>query len=252
MPVSEQIGLDPVQMRTGADVHRPGYRKDHVANPIYFSMVLPWAKIRAANLEFTQHVGDKAAMTKGRLEAFSDGVIAIIITIMVLEMKVPHGEDLAALKPLIPVLLSYVLSFVFVGIYWNNHHHMLHASQRVNGPVLWANLHLLFWLSLVPFVTGWMGENHFARVPVALYGVVLLMCAIAYTILVRRLIALHGADSNLARAIGSDRKGNISIALYASGIPLAFASEWIALGLYVTGSAMWFIPDRRIEKTLKE
>jgi uncharacterized membrane protein len=145
-----------------------------------------------------------------------------------------------------------VLSFVFVGIYWNNHHHMLHASQRVNGPVLWANLHLLFWLSLVPFVTGWMGENHFARMPVALYGVALLMCATAYTILVRRLIALHGADSALARAIGSDSKGNISIALYACAIPLAFASEWIALGLYVTGSAMWFIPDRRIEKVLKE
>jgi uncharacterized membrane protein len=191
-------------------------------------------------------------MTKGRLEAFSDGVIAIIITIMVLEMKVPHGEDLAALKPLIPVLLSYVLSFAFVGIYWNNHHHMLHASQRVNGPVPWANLHLLFWLSLVPFVTGWMGENHFAQVPVALYGVVLLMCAIAYAILVRRLIALHGADSGLALAIGSDSKGNISIALYASAIPLAFASKWIALGLYVAGSAMWFIPDRRIEKALKE
>jgi uncharacterized membrane protein len=168
-------------------------------------------------------------MTKGRLEAFSDGVIAVIITIMVLEMKVPHGEDLAALKPLIPVLLSYVLSFAFVGIYWNNHHHMLHASQRVNGPVLWANLHLLFWLSLVPFVTGWMGENHFARVPVALYGSVLLMCAIAYAILLRRLIALHGVDSDLALAIGSDSKGNISIALYASAIPLAFASEWIAL-----------------------
>jgi uncharacterized membrane protein len=203
-------------------------------------------------MEFAQHVGDKAAMTKGRLEAFSDGVIAIIITIMVLEMKVPHGEDLAALRPLIPVLLSYVLSFTFVGIYWNNHHHMLHASRRVNGPVLWANLHLLFWLSLVPFVTGWMGENHFARVPVALYGAVLLMCAIAYAILVRRLIALHGVDSDLALAIGSDSKGNISIALYASAIPLAFASEWIALGLYVAVSVMWFIPDRRIEKAVKE
>ena len=191
-------------------------------------------------------------MTKGRLEAFSDGVIAIIITIMVLEMKVPHGEDLASLGPLIPVLLSYVLSFAFVGIYWNNHHHLLHASRRVNGPVLWANLHLLFWLSLVPFVTGWMGENHFARMPVALYGTVLLMCAIAFEILLARLIALHGVDSDLARAIGRDNKGKISIALYAGAIALAFASEWIALGLYVAVSMMWFIPDRRIEKTLKE
>ena len=191
-------------------------------------------------------------MTKGRLEAFSDGVIAIIITIMVLEMKVPHGEDLAALAPLIPVLLSYVLSFAFVGIYWNNHHHLLHATRRVNGPVLWANLHLLFWLSLVPFVTGWMGENHFARIPVALYGGVLLMCSIAFEILLGRLIALHGADSDLGHAIGRDKKGKISTNLYAAGIALAFASEWIALGLYVAVAMLWFIPDRRIEKTLKE
>jgi uncharacterized membrane protein len=191
-------------------------------------------------------------MTKGRLEAFSDGVIAVIITIMVLEMKVPHGDDLAALKPLIPVLLSYVLSFVFVGIYWNNHHHMLHASRYVNGPVLWANLHLLFWLSLVPFVTGWMGDNHFAGVPVALYGGVMLMCGVAYAILVRQLVALHGTDSALAHAIGSDRKGNISLVLYAVAIPLTFASEWIALGLYVVVAVMWFIPDRRIEKVLRE
>jgi uncharacterized membrane protein len=191
-------------------------------------------------------------MTMGRLEAFSDGVIAIIITIMVLEMKVPHGEDLAALWPLIPVLLSYVLSFAFVGIYSNNHHHLLHATRRVNGPVLWANLHLLFWLSLVPFVTGWIGENHFARIPVALYGVVLLMCAIAFEILLGRLIALHGADSDLARAIGRDNKGKISTALYVAAIALAFASEWIALGLYVAAAMMWFIPDRRIEKTLKK
>ena len=191
-------------------------------------------------------------MTKGRLEAFSDGVIAIIITIMVLEMKVPHGEDLAALAPLIPVLLSYVLSFAFVGIYWNNHHHLLHATRRVNGPVLWANLHLLFWLSLVPFVTGWMGENHFARIPVALYGGVLLMCSIAFEILLGRLIALHGVDSDLGHAIGRDKKGKISTALYAAAIALAFASEWIALGLYVAVAMLWFIPDRRIEKTLKE
>jgi uncharacterized membrane protein len=208
--------------------------------------------VAATPLERSSPVGDKSAMTKSRLEAFSDGVIAIIITIMVLEMKVPHGEDLAALRPLIPVLLSYVLSFAFVGIYWNNHHHLLHASRRVNGPVLWANLHLLFWLSLVPFVTGWMGENHFARMPVALYGTVLLMCAIAFEILLARLIALHGVDSDLARAIGRDNKGKISIALYAGAIALAFASEWIALGLYVAVSMMWFIPDRRIEKTLKE
>ena len=191
-------------------------------------------------------------MSKGRLEAFSDGVIAVIITIMVLEMKVPHDGDPAALVPLIPVFLSYVLSFVYVGIYWNNHHHMLHASRYVNGPVLWANLHLLFWLSLVPFVTGWMGDNHFAGVPVALYGVVLLMCGVAYAILVRMLIALHGADSALAHAIGSDRKGNISLVLYAVAIPLTFLSEWIALGIYVVVAVMWFIPDRRIEKELRE
>jgi len=192
------------------------------------------------------------AMTKSRLEAFSDGVIAIIITIMVLELKVPHGTDLAALGPLVPGLLSYVLSFAFVGIYWNNHHHMLHASRLVNGPVLWANLHLLFWLSLVPFVTGWMGENDFARMPVALYGVVLLMCGIAYAILVRCLIALHGADSTLAHAIGRDRKGNLSIVLYAVAIPLAFVSEWIAIAFYVVVSVIWLVPDRRIERVLKE
>ena len=191
-------------------------------------------------------------MGKGRLEAFSDGVFAVIITIMVLELKAPHEADLSAFRPLLPQFLTYVLSYVFLGIYWNNHHHLMHAVDRINGASMWANLHLLFWLSLVPFVTGWMGENHFARVPVALYGVVLLMCAIAYAILLRRLIALHGVDSDLAVAIGSDSKGNISIALYASAIPLAFASEWIALGLYVAVSVMWFIPDRRIEKALKE
>ena len=191
-------------------------------------------------------------MTKGRLEAFSDGVIAIVITIMVLEMKVPHGETLAALLPLVPVLLSYVLSFIYVGIYWNNHHHMLHASHKVNGPVLWANLHLLFWLSLVPFVTGWMGENHFAAVPVALYGGVLLMCAIAYTILTRQLIHLHGAGSTLAQAVGRDRKGKISLAVYGAAIPLAFANPWVSMALYVAVAVIWFVPDSRIEKQLKE
>ena len=191
-------------------------------------------------------------MTKSRLEAFSDGVIAIIITIMVLELKVPHSADLAALRPLVPELLSYVLSFAFVGIYWNNHHHTLHASRLVNRPVLWANLHLLFWLSLVPFVTGWMGENQFARVPVALYGAVLLMCGIAYSILLRCLIALHGADSTLAHVIGRDRKGNVSIALYGAAIPLAFVSEWIAIAIYIVVSVMWLVPDRRIERVLKE
>ena len=189
-------------------------------------------------------------MNKGRLEAFSDGVIAIIITIMVLEMKVPHGEDLAALKPLIPVLLSYVLSFAFVGIYWNNHHHMLHASQLVNGPVLWANLHLLFWLSLVPFVTGWMGENHFARVPVALYGVVLLLSAIAYHILVRAILAAPGGNPVLAEAIGRDVKGKISPVIYVVAIPLSYVSPWIANGLYLLVALMWLVPDRRIESAL--
>jgi uncharacterized membrane protein len=191
-------------------------------------------------------------MTKSRLEAFSDGVIAIIITIMVLELKVPHSADLAALGPLVPELLSYALSFAFVGIYWNNHHHMLHASRFVNGLVLWANLHLLFWLSLVPFVTGWMGENQFARVPVALYGTVMLMCGIAYAILERCLIALHGADSTLAHAVGRDRKGNLSIVLYAIAIPLAFVSEWISIAFYVVVSVIWLVPDRRIERVLKE
>jgi uncharacterized membrane protein len=190
-------------------------------------------------------------MGKNRLEAFSDGVIAIIITIMVLEMKVPHGDDLASLGPLIPVFISYVLSFTYVGIYWNNHHHLLHTVQQVNGPTLWANMHLLFWLSLTPFVTGWMGENHFRPVPVALYGVVLLMSALAYTLLVRVLVKHHGAESTLAKAIGSDFKGKVSLAAYASAIPLAFVNEWISMGLYVAVAAMWFVPDRRIESALK-
>ncbi len=189
-------------------------------------------------------------MTTGRLEAFSDGVLAIIITIMVLEMKVPHGADFAALRPLTPVLLSYVLSFVYLGIYWNNHHHMMHAVHRVSGPMLWANLHLLFWLSLVPFVTGWMGENHFAAAPVALYGLVLLMAAIAYTILVRATLRVEGPDSKLAQAIGKDRKGNISLALYVIGIVASFFEVWIAGTAFVVVALIWLIPDRRIERVL--
>ncbi|HEY0513044.1 MAG TPA: TMEM175 family protein [Thermoanaerobaculia bacterium] len=191
-------------------------------------------------------------MGKGRLEAFSDGVLAIIITIMVLELKVPHEPELAALGPLVPVLLSYVLSFAFVGIYWNNHHHLMHAVQKVNGNVLWANLYLLFWLSVIPFVTSWMGENHFAATPVALYGVVMLMNAIAFTILTRVLIAHHGKDSTLAIAIGTDHKGKTSLALYAAAIPLAFVEPRLALAIYVLVAIIWFAPDRRIERTLTE
>lgn len=191
-------------------------------------------------------------MGKARLEAFSDGVLAIIITIMVLEMKVPHGDDLGALRPLIPVFLSYVLSFVYLGIYWSNHHHMLHATRHVTGAVLWANLHLLFWLSLFPFVTGWMGENHFAPAPSALYGVVLLMAAIAYWVLQRCIIASQGDDSLLAKAVGSDLKGNLSPILYAIAIPAAFFQQWIAGGLYVLVALMWLVPDRRIERVLGE
>ena len=189
-------------------------------------------------------------MGKGRVEAFSDGVIAIIITIMVLEMKVPHGTDLGSLRPLIPVFLSYVLSFVNIGIYWNNHHHMLHVTQRVEGGVLWANLHLLFWLSLVPFVTGWMGENHFAPTPTALYGVVLLMAGVAYYILQRRIVAVNGADSTLARALGVDYKGKMSPVLYAIAIPAAFVQEWISFALYVLVALIWLVPDPRIERAM--
>ena len=191
-------------------------------------------------------------MTKGRMEAFSDGVIAIIITIMVLELKVPHGFGLEALKPVIPVFVSYVLSFVFLGIYWNNHHHLIHAIKHVSGGVLWANLHLLFWLSLTPFVTAWMGENHFAKWPVAMYGVVLLFSAIAFNILVRVLLAVHGKDSVLATAMGNDFKGKISLVFYAAAIPLAFVSVWISCAIYVLVAAMWLVPDRRIEKTLAQ
>jgi uncharacterized membrane protein len=189
-------------------------------------------------------------VTTGRLEAFSDGVLAIIITIMVLEMKVPHGADFAALRPLTPVFLSYVLSFVYLGIYWNNHHHMMHALHRVSGPLLWANLHLLFWLSLVPFVTGWMGENHFAPAPVALYGFVLLMAALAYSIMVRVALRLEGPDSTLARAIGGDRKGNLSLALYVIGIVASFFQVWIAGAAFIAVALIWLIPDQRIERVL--
>jgi len=188
-------------------------------------------------------------MTKTRLEAFSDGVIAILITIMVLELEVPHGTDLASLRPLLPVALTYVLSYLFLGIYWSNHHHMLHASDRINGAILWANLHLLFWLSLVPFVTGWMGENHVAATPTALYGAVLFMAAIAYTILQNVIIAEHGPESRLARAVGArDAKGLFSLAAYAAAVPLAFVNAWISVALYVIVALLWLVPDRRIER----
>jgi uncharacterized membrane protein len=189
-------------------------------------------------------------MNKDRLTAFSDGVIAIIITIMVLELKVPHGSDWPALAGLLPVFLSYILSFVFVGIYWNNHHHLLHASRRVDGGVLWANMHLLFWLSLIPFATGWMGENHFAQLPVAVYGVALLMPSLAYHLLQRCIVRANGPDRGLADALGSDLKGNISPLLYAAGIGLAFVDPRLACAIYVAVALMWLIPDRRVEKAL--
>jgi uncharacterized membrane protein len=189
-------------------------------------------------------------MSSGRLEAFSDGVIAIIITIMVLELKVPHGDTLGALIPLIPVLLSYVLSFVYVGIYWNNHHHMLHATHGVTGRILWANLHLLFWLSLFPVTTAWVGENYMAPAPAALYGVVLLMAAIAYVILQQIIIASQGANSILKKAVGGDWKGKVSPLLYVTGIVSAFRSPLLAQALYLLVAVLWFIPDRRIENTL--
>lgn len=186
-------------------------------------------------------------MKKGRLEAFSDGVIAILITIMVLELKIPHGADWASLRPLLPVFLTYVLSFVYVGIYWNNHHHMLYATSRINGNILWANMHLLFWLSLIPFATGWMGENHFASLPTAVYGAVLLAAAIAYYILQKLIIAEQGADSKLKAAVGNDIKGKLSPLIYVAAIPLAFVNQWLSEGLYVLVALMWLIPDRRIE-----
>jgi uncharacterized membrane protein len=191
-------------------------------------------------------------MPKGRLEAFSDGVFAVIITIMVLDMKSPHGTTLAALRPVLPIFFSYVLSFIYVGIYWNNHHHLLHAAQHVTGGILWANLHLLFWLSLTPFTTAWMGENHFAPWTVALYGVILLFAGIAYFILTKSLIARHGPDSTLAASIGSDRKGRMSVVVYAAAIPLSFVRPWIAFACYVVVAIMWLVPDPRIEKALSQ
>ena len=189
-------------------------------------------------------------MTKGRLEAFSDGVIAVLITIMVLELHVPHGDDLATLAPLLPVFLVYVLSFINIGIYWNNHHHMLHATSRINGGILWANLHLLFWLSLIPFTTGWMGENHNAPIPTAIYGGVLLGSAIAYTILQAAIIRLQGPESPLKAAVGDDLKGKLSAGLYVAAIPLAFVHQWISDAIYVLVAVIWLVPDPRIERHL--
>jgi len=191
-------------------------------------------------------------MTKTRLEAFSDGVIAILITIMILELKIPHGTTWSALVPVLPSFLTYVLSYIYLGIYWTNHHHMIHATERISGGVLWANLHLLFWLSLVPFTTGWMGENHNAPLPTAVYGVVLVFAAIAYTILQTTIIARQGPDSKLALAVGSDRKGKISIILYLIAIPAAFLHQLISDALYITVALIWLVPDRRIEARLNE
>jgi len=189
-------------------------------------------------------------MNKARLEAFSDGVLAIIITIMVLDLRIPHGQDLAVLRPLLPVFLCYVLSFIYVGIYWSNHHHLLHAVRNVSGGVLWANLHLLFWLSLLPFVTGWMGENQFGAMPTALYGVVLLMAGASYWMLERSLIRAEKDESLLAQAVGGDRKGLLSVVLYAAAIPLAFRSRWMAQAIYLLVALIWLIPDRRIERAV--
>jgi uncharacterized membrane protein len=191
-------------------------------------------------------------MNKSRLEAFSDGVIAILITIMVLELKIPHGADFESLRPVFPVFLTYILSFIFVGIYWNNHHHMLHMTSRINGKILWANLHLLFWLSLVPFATGWMGENHFDSVPTAVYGVVLLMSAIAYTILLYSITVDQGPHSKLAEALGKDWKGKVSPIIYLIAIGMAFVQHWVSHVLYVTVALMWLVPDRRIESKVAE
>ena len=186
-------------------------------------------------------------MGKGRLEAFSDGVLAIIITIMVLEMKVPNGNSLASLKPVLPVFISYILSFINIGIYWNNHHHMLHAVHKVSGRILWANTNLLFWLSLVPFVTGWMGENNFTTIPVALFGFVLFMAGVSYYFLAHSLTSLHGKGSSFTRALGSDRKGVLSVLIYAIGVGLSFLNPWIGFALYVLVAIVWFVPDKRFE-----
>ncbi|MES2374846.1 MAG: TMEM175 family protein [Bacteroidota bacterium] len=191
-------------------------------------------------------------MGKGRLEAFSDAVIAIIITIMVLEMKVQHGDSLETLKPLLPVFMSYILSFIYIGIYWNNHHHLMHVTHKINGKIMWANSHLLFWLSLMPFASGWMGENHFATIPTALFGVILLMAGVAYYILAQCLIQLHGKDSTLGRAVGNDGKGIISVVIYAIAIGLAFVNTWISLALYAAVAIIWLVPDRRIELKVME
>jgi uncharacterized membrane protein len=187
-------------------------------------------------------------VTKGRLEAFSDGVLAILITIMVLELHVPHESTWDALQPLVPIFLTYVLSFVFVGIYWNNHHHMLHAADRINGRVLWANLHLLFWLSLIPFVTGWMGQNHYEPIPTAAYGFVMLMCGAAYYVLAHALVGVQGPDSRLGRALGRDYKGKLSVLLWAVGMVVAFVQQGIAIAIYVSVALIWLVPDRRIER----
>jgi uncharacterized membrane protein len=191
-------------------------------------------------------------MTKNRLEAFSDGVFAIIITILVLELKIPHGSDFAALRPLLPVFLTYILSFIYLGIYWNNHHHLLHTAHKVNGRILWANMHLLFWLSLVPFVTGWMGENHFASEPTSVYGCVLLMAAVAYSILQREIVLHHGPDSLLAQALGRDTKAKASLLLYVASIPLAFVEQWVSDGIFIFVALMWLVPDTRIESRMRD
>ena len=191
-------------------------------------------------------------MTKTRLEAFSDGVIAILITIMVLELRVPEGADWAALRPIWPVFITYVLSFTFLGIYWNNHHHLLHTLDRITGRILWANLHLLFWLSLIPFGTEWTGRTHFASLPTAFYGVILLLAALAYTFLVRSIIAAQGPGSRLKAAIGGDLKGYLSIVMYAAAIPLAFTNRWVAYAIYLSVALLWFIPDRRIERQVHD
>jgi TMEM175 potassium channel family protein len=196
--------------------------------------------------------GSQTCLSKTRLEAFSDAVIAIIITIMVLELRIPEGADFAALRSVVPVFLTYVLSFAYLGIYWNNHHHMLHATDQINGGILWANLHLLFWLSLIPFTTGWMETNDFAPLPTALYGVVLLLAAAAYFILQGAIIAAQGPDSRLRRAVGRDMKGKVSLVLYAAAIPLAFVNSWISIGIYVFVALMWLVPDRRIERLAED